>query len=79
MFVAMDKITNSESAEAAKVIKTPDTALPKPLAEHNIKLYNHVIFYDKYNKLFRGTAKWIGTYKSNDTTVVGIEVVSNGY
>ena len=78
MFVAVDKITNGDAVKAAKLTKTPDASAPKPLARYNcpIKIHDHVIFYNKYNKLCRGVAKWIGTSKSNDTAVVGIEVVS---
>ena len=76
MFVAMDQITNYNAAEAAKVTKTPE-ALSKPLARDDlpIKINDHVIFYDKCNILFRGVAKWIGTNKSAEDIVVGIEVV----
>lgn len=75
MFVAMDQITNYNAAEAAKVTKTPE-ALSKPLAKDDlpIKINDHVTFYDKYNTVFKGIAKWIGTNKSADT-IVGIEVV----
>ena len=75
----MDKITNCNAAEAAKVTKTPDTSVPKPPSKnnHSIKINDPVTFYDKYNILYRGVAKWIGTSKSTDTAVIGIEVVSD--
>ena len=81
VFVAMDKITSYNAAEAAKVTKRPDTSVSKPLARDNlhIKISDHVIFYDKHNNAFQGIAKWIGTNKSNDITIVGIEVVSEKY
>ena len=76
----MDKITSCDAAKAAKVIKTPETSVPKPLAKnnHSIKINDPVTFYDKCNILYRGVAKWIGTSKT-DTVVVGIEVVSDNY
>lgn len=62
--------------KAAKVTKTPGT-LSKPPARDSIfiKINNHVTFYDKYDILSRGIVKWIGTEKSTDKVVVGIEVV----
>ena len=78
VFVAMDKITSYNTAKAAQVTKAPDTSVPNQLPEdHKIKNNDHVIFYDIRNKPFKGIAKWIGAVKSNNTKVVGIEVVSN--
>ena len=69
----MDKITDHDVAKAAKV-----TTIPKPLARDSlpIKINDHVVFYDIRNQLIRGTAKWIGTDKSSNDVIVGIEVVS---
>ena len=71
----MDKITDHDVAEAAKVTVTPDTCLPRQLA--SIKIDDFVTFCDKRDILYRGVAKWIGTVKSSDAIVVGIEVVSD--
>ena len=69
----MDKITDRDAAKAAKV-----TSVSKPLARDSlsIKINDHVVFYNIRNELIRGTAKWIGTDKSSDDVIVGIEVVS---
>ena len=77
----MDKITDYNAARATKVTKTPDASISKPLSSDDlpIKINDHVIFYDKYNKVFQGIAKWIGTIKSNDNIFVGIEAVSEKY
>lgn len=74
----MDRVTDHDVAVAARVTKTPDTAVPNQLTRDNIpiKINDHVLFYDKCNNLFKGIAKWIGTDKSGKTIVVGIEVVS---
>ena len=81
VFVSMDKITNSGAAKAAVLTQTATTSAPKPLGEDNnpIRINDHVTFFDISNNLFRGTAKWIGTIKSKDTIIVGIEVVSDNY
>ena len=77
----MDKITDSGAMKAAQVTETSD-ALPKPLARYtgniSIKINDHVTFCDKYDIIFRGIVKWIGTEKSSDI-VVGIEVVRDNY
>ena len=74
----MDKITNRNAAEAAKVTKTPDTSTPKQLARDTIpiKANDPITFCDKHDILYKGVAKWIGTDKSSDTIIIGIEVVS---
>ena len=77
----MDKITDHDAAEAAKVTKTPDSSVPKQLARDiiPIKINDHVTFYDKHDILHKGVAKWIGTDKSSDAIIVGLEVVSDNY
>ena len=79
VFVAMDKITDYDAAKAAKVTKTSGISASKPLARNNhpIKIDDPVTFFDKFNKLYKGVAKWIGTAKSSDTVIIGIEVVSD--
>ena len=76
VFVAMDKITDRDAAAAAKVTKTPDT-VPKQLARDliPIKINDRVTFCDKYDILYKGVSKWIGTDKSSDVILAGIEAV----
>ena len=81
VFVAMDKLTDSNTAEAAKVTKTntSDPLVPQPLSTNQslFKTGDHVIFYDKYKHPVRGIARWTGFNKSDGTTIVEIEVVSD--
>ena len=71
----MDKITNRNAAEAAKVMKTPDTSAPRDDIPINVN--DPITFCDKHDILYKGVAKWIGTDKPSDAIVVGIEVVSD--
>ena len=72
----MDKITDCGTVKAAQVTKTPDTLLKPPARDSIfIKTNDHVTFCDKYDILFRGIVKWIGTKQPTDEAVVGIEVV----
>jgi len=74
--VAVDELTDSDPAKAAKVTKVNATNLPASksslLADANsIKVSDHVVFYDKCRNLVRGIVKSIGI------TDVEIETVSN--
>ena len=83
VFVAIDKLTDSNTVEAAKVTKTStsDPLVPKPLIlstdQNSIKCGDHVIFYGKRKHLIRGIARWTGFDKSDGTKIVEIELVSD--
>ena len=76
VFVAMDKLTVPQSANAANKLRPTQL-----LSEKNeIRLGNLVAFYDGNNCKHKGTVRWIGSDDSDahkGTIIIGIEVVSS--
>ena len=78
VFVAVDKLTDPETANAAKLMQSVQST-SKDEIKHEIKLGSLVTFYDSNNYEERGIVKWIGSDKSdlhNGTKIIGIEIVS---
>lgn len=66
-FVAMDKVNDFEAAQVAKVTKGDASDSPTSRSsstDHNnsesFNVSDHVVFYDKYNKIVRGIVKSVG-------------------
>ena len=73
VIVAMDKLTDPQSADAAKLME------PQSSSENEMKLGNLVYFYDGNNDRHEGIVRWIGKDDSDahkGTKIIGIEVVS---
>ena len=66
----MDKLTDPQSADAAKKLRPTQLLSGK----NEIKLGNLVAFYDGSNFKHKGTVRWIGSADSD--AIIGIEVVS---
>ena len=74
VFVAVDKLTNPETANAAKLMQSAQST-----SKNEIKLGSLVTFYDSDNCEERGIVRWIESDNSdvhNGTKIIGIEVVS---
>lgn len=68
VFVAVDKLTDPQTANAAKPIQSAS-------GENEIKLGSLVYFYDDLNHKQEGIVRWIGSHES-DAHIFGIELVS---
>ena len=72
VFVAIDKLTDPQTANAAKVLQSAS-------GENEIKLGSLVFFYGGKNHKLEGIVRWIGSNKSyihKSTKIIGIEFVS---
>lgn len=66
----MDELTDSGTAKAAKVTKA-NTPASRSSGHNSFKVFDHVVFYDKYRNLIRGIVRSVGI------TDIEIETVSN--
>ena len=68
----MDKLTSSETVQAAMVTKTNlPVYKPSVTNDDSFIVSDHVVFYDKFTNLVRGTVESIGP------TLAEIKVVSD--
>ena len=72
--VSIDKITESSSADAAKVKKSQSDSSQKC----DLKTGDRVMVQTKYDELVQGTVKFVGSHEKNPQPgpLVGIELVS---